>query len=263
VPKEVKDSIPPLYDEHEEIVSEKGKKVKRRGIFLLPNLFTTASLFSGFFAIISSIDSNFILAGMAIFAAQIFDGLDGRVARLTNAESPFGAQYDSLCDVISFGIAPAVMVFLWGFEELGRVGWVISFLYLAATALRLARFNVEIESSDDKYFSGLPSPVAAALVVYFIWTLSASGIQNELVSFPLAILTATLTGAVTLLMIVNIPYYSFKDINLRNRVPFFVILFAVFIIALISIDPPIVLVSCAFAYVISGPIFYLFKTLRK
>ena len=263
MPKEVKDSIPPLYDEHEEIVSEKGKKVKRRGIFLLPNLFTTASLFSGFFAIIASIESNFILAGMAIFAAQIFDGLDGRVARLTNAESPFGAQYDSLCDVISFGIAPAVMVFLWGFEELGRIGWVISFLYLAATALRLARFNVEIESSDDKYFSGLPSPVAAALVVYFIWTLSASGIQNELVSFPLAILTATLTGTVTLLMIVNIPYYSFKEIDMKKRVPFFSMLFVVFVFALISIDPPIVLATCAFTYILSGPTIWIIKLLKK
>jgi CDP-diacylglycerol--serine O-phosphatidyltransferase len=263
VPKELKDSIPPLYDEHEEIVSEEGKKVKRRGIFLLPNLFTTASLFSGFFAIIASIEGQFIFAGIAIFAAQIFDGLDGRVARLTNAESPFGAQYDSLCDVISFGIAPAIMVFLWGFEELGRVGWVISFLYLAATALRLARFNVEIELSDSKYFSGLPSPVAAAFLVYFVWALSAAGIQEDMVSFPLAILTAFLTTLVTLLMVVNVPYYSFKDINLRNRVPFFAILFAVFVIALISIDPPIVLVICAFAYVVSGPIIYLFKALRK
>ncbi|MDG2061298.1 MAG: CDP-diacylglycerol--serine O-phosphatidyltransferase [SAR86 cluster bacterium] len=261
--KETKDSIPPLYDEHEEIVSEAGKRVKRKGIFLLPNLFTTASLFSGFFAIIASIESNFILAGMAIFAAQIFDGLDGRVARLTNAESPFGAQYDSLCDVISFGIAPAIMVFLWGLEELGRVGWVISFLYLAATALRLARFNVEIELTDSKFFSGLPSPVAAAFIVYFVWTLSASGIQQETVSFSLAILTASLTGLVTMLMVVNVPYYSFKDINLRNRVPFFAILFAVFIIALISIDPPIVLVVCASTYVISGPIIYLLKAIRN
>ena len=140
-----------LFDEHEEIVSEDGKEVKRKGIFLLPNLLTTASLFSGFFSIISAIDGNFISAGMAIFAAQMLDGLDGRVARLTNSQSAFGAQYDSLCDVISFGLAPAIIIFLWGLDSIGQTGWVFSFLYVAAAALRLARFNTYL-GSEDTFF---------------------------------------------------------------------------------------------------------------
>ncbi|MAV22617.1 MAG: CDP-diacylglycerol--serine O-phosphatidyltransferase, partial [Gammaproteobacteria bacterium] len=130
-----------LFDDHEEVVSEDGKKVTRKGIYLLPNLLTTASLFSGFFSIVSAINGNFIASGMALFAAQMLDGLDGRVARLTNSQSLFGAQYDSLCDVISFGLAPAIIVFLWGLDSLGQTGWVFSFFYVAAAALRLARFN--------------------------------------------------------------------------------------------------------------------------
>ena len=166
-----------LFDEHEEVVSEDGKEVKRRGIFLLPNLLTTAALFSGFFSIISAIDGNFVSAGMAIFAAQMLDGLDGRVARLTNSQSAFGAQYDSLCDVISFGLAPAIIVFLWGLDSLGQTGWVFSFFYVAAAALRLARFNTYI-GSEDSYFKGLPSPVASGMVVYYVWAMSSYGIHG-------------------------------------------------------------------------------------
>ena len=189
-----------LFDDHEEVVSEDGKKVTRKGIYLLPNLLTTASLFSGFFSIAS---------GMALFAAQMLDGLDGRVARLTNSQSLFGAQYDSLCDVISFGLAPAIIVFLWGLDSIGQTGWVFSFFYVAAAALRLARFNTFI-GSEDTYFKGLPSPVASATVVYFVWAMSSFGIQGEEVGRILAIFTALLTGFVSLLMVVNIPYYSFK-----------------------------------------------------
>ena len=251
-----------LFDDHEEVVSEDGKKVTRKGIYLLPNLLTTASLFSGFFSIVSAINGNFIASGMALFAAQMLDGLDGRVARLTNSQSLFGAQYDSLCDVISFGLAPAIIVFLWGLDSIGQTGWVFSFFYVAAAALRLARFNTFI-GSEDTYFKGLPSPVASATVVYFIWAMSSFGIQGEEVGRILAIFTAILTGFVSLLMVVNIPYYSFKEIELKKRVPFFSMLFVVFIFVLISIDPPIVLALCAFAYVISGPIIWAVKTLRK
>jgi CDP-diacylglycerol--serine O-phosphatidyltransferase len=251
-----------LFDDHEEVVSEDGKKVTRRGIYLLPNLLTTASLFSGFFSIVSAIDGNFIASGMALFAAQMLDGLDGRVARLTNSQSLFGAQYDSLCDVISFGLAPAIIVFLWGLDSMGQTGWVFSFFYVAAAALRLARFNTFI-GSEDTYFKGLPSPVASGMVVYFVWAMSSYGIQGEEVGSLLAILTATLTGCVSLLMVVNVPYYSFKEIELKKRVPFFSMLFVVFIFALISIDPPIVLVTCAFVYVLSGPIIWAVKALRK
>jgi CDP-diacylglycerol--serine O-phosphatidyltransferase len=251
-----------LFDDHEEVVSEDGKKVTRKGIYLLPNLLTTASLFSGFFSIVSAINGNFIASGMALFAAQMLDGLDGRVARLTNSESLFGAQYDSLCDVISFGLAPAIIVFLWGLDSLGQTGWVFSFFYVAAAALRLARFNTYI-GSEDTYFKGLPSPIASAMVVYFVWAMSSYGVQGEEVSSILAIFTAILTGCVSLLMVVNIPYYSFKEIELKKRVPFFSMLFVVFIFALISIDPPIVLALCAFVYVVSGPVIWTVKALRK
>ena len=251
-----------LFDDHEEVVSEDGKKVTRKGIYLLPNLLTTASLFSGFFSIVSAINGNFIASGMALFAAQMLDGLDGRVARLTNSQSIFGAQYDSLCDVISFGLAPAIIVFLWGLDSLGQTGWVFSFFYVAAAALRLARFNTYI-GSEDTYFKGLPSPVASAMVVYFVWAMSSYGVQGEEVGSILAIFTAILTGCVSLLMVVNIPYYSFKEIELKKRVPFFSMLFVVFIFALISIDPPIVLALCAFVYVVSGPVIWAVKALRK
>ena len=251
-----------LFDDHEEVVSEDGKKVTRKGIYLLPNLLTTASLFSGFFSIVSAINGNFIASGMALFAAQMLDGLDGRVARLTNSQSLFGAQYDSLCDVISFGLAPAIIVFLWGLDSLGQTGWVFSFFYVAAAALRLARFNTYI-GSEDTYFKGLPSPVASAMVVYFVWAMSSYGVQGEEVGSILAIFTAILTGCVSLLMVVNIPYYSFKEIELKKRVPFFSMLFVVFIFALISIDPPIVLALCAFVYVVSGPVIWAVKALRK
>ena len=251
-----------LFDDHEEVVSEDGKKVTRRGIYLLPNLLTTASLFSGFFSIVSAINGNFIASGMALFAAQMLDGVDGRVARLTNSQSLFGAQYDSLCDVISFGLAPAIIVFLWGLDSLGQTGWVFSFFYVAAAALRLARFNTNI-GSEDSYFKGLPSPVASGMVVYYVWAMSSYGIQGGEVGNFLAIFTAILTGCVSLLMVVNVPYYSFKEIELKKRVPFFSMLFVVFIFALISIDPPIVLVTCAFVYVLSGPIIWAVKALRK
>ena len=192
MPEEPQENLD-LFDDHEEeIVSEDGKKVTRKGIFLLPNLLTTASLFSGFFSIISAINGNFIASGMALFAAQMLDGLDGRVARLTNSQSLFGAQYDSLCDVISFGLAPAIIVFLWGLDSIGQTGWVFSFLYVAAAALRLARFNTYI-GSEDTYFKGLPSPVASGMIVYFVWAMSSLGIQGEEVSRILAIFTAFLS----------------------------------------------------------------------
>ena len=241
-----------LFDDHEEVVSEDGKKVTRRGIYLLPNLLTTASLFSGFFSIVSAINGNFIASGMALFAAQMLDGLDGRVARLTNSQSLFGAQYDSLCDVISFGLAPAIIVFLWGLDSLGQTGWVFSFFYVAAAALRLARFNTYI-GSEDSYFKGLPSPVASGMVVYYVWAMSSYGIQGDEVGNFLAIFTAILTGCVSLLMVVNVPYYSFKEIELKKRVPFFSMLFVVFIFALISIDPPIVLVILCICLCIVWP----------
>ena len=251
-----------LYDEHEEVVSEGGKKVRRRGIYLLPNLLTTAALFAGFFSIISSIEGNFIFAGAAVFVAQMFDGLDGRVARLAKAESNFGAQYDSLCDVISFGLAPSICIFLWGLSSLGQAGWVFSFLFVAAAALRLARFNANI-GTEDKFFKGLPSPVAAAVIAYYVWTMSSLGLEGDSLNYLLTVISAILTGLVSILMVINVPYYSFKEIDMKRRVPFFSILMVVFIFALISLDPPLVLLSWALLYLISGPIIWIVKTLRN
>ena len=251
-----------LYDEHEEVVSVDGKKVRRKGIFLLPNLLTSASLFSGFYSIISAIQGDFISAGMAIFAAQVFDGLDGRIARLAKAESKFGAQYDSLCDVISFGLAPSISVFLWGLQSLGQAGWIFSFLFVAAAALRLARFNTNL-GSESKFFKGLPSPVAGAAVAYYVWTLSSLGIQEGMVDFQLALFSGCFVSLVSILMVINLPYYSFKDISLKKRVPFFAILIAVSIFALISIDPPLILLICAVTYILSGLVVWVIKGLKK
>lgn len=251
-----------LFEEVEEVVSRDGKKVKRKGIFLLPNLLTTTSLFFGFFSIISSIQADFVSAGMAIFAAAIFDGLDGRVARLAKAESIFGEQYDSICDVISFGLAPAIAVFLWGLEDLGRAGWIFAFLYVAAAALRLARFNANI-GSESTFFRGLPSPAAAGTIGFFVWAMASSGVQENLVSDMLSVLTALLTGVVAILMVANIPYYSFKEIDKKRRVPFIVLLGVVFFLGLLALDPPIVLVICSSIYTLSGPIIWAVKRLRN
>ena len=251
-----------LFDEVEEVVSRDGKKVKRRGIFLLPNLLTTTSLFFGFFSIVSSIQGDFISAGMAIFAAGVFDGLDGRVARLANAQSAFGEQYDSICDVISFGLAPAIAVFLWGLEDLGRAGWIFSFLFVAAAALRLARFNANI-GTEEKFFRGLPSPAAAGTIGFFVWAMASSGIQEGLVSDMLSILTALLTGVVAILMVINFPYYSFKEIENKRRVPFIVLLGVIFFLALVALDPPLVLVISTSIYTLSGPVIWALKRLRN
>ena len=188
--------------------------------------------------------------------------MDGRVARLAKAESQFGAQYDSICDVISFGLAPAICIFLWGLNSLGQAGWVFSFLFLAAAALRLARFNTNI-GSEDKFFKGLPSPVAAGLIAYYVWYLSSLGLQGENVIPTLAVISASVTGIVAILMVINVPYYSFKEIEMKRRVPFFSILMVVFLFSLISLDPPLVLLTCAFLYILSGPIIWIVKTLRK
>ena len=184
------------------------------------------------------------------------------MARLAKAESQFGAHYDSLCDVISFGVAPAICIFLWGLNSLGQTGWVFSFLFIAAAALRLARFNTNI-GSEDKFFKGLPSPVAAGLIAYYVWYLSSLGIEGESVGATMAVISACLTGLVAIFMVINVPYYSFKEIEMKRRVPFFSILMVVFIFALVSLDPPLVLLSCALLYVLSGPVIWLVKALRK
>lgn len=237
----------------EEVVEEKeinGKKEKHRGIYLLPNLFTTGALFSGFYAIVAGMNGDFSAAAIAIFVAMILDGLDGRVARMTGTESEFGAEYDSLADMVSFGVAPALVAFSWMLQDLGHIGWIAAFVYVAGAALRLARFNVHVGSADKKWFTGLPSPSAAAIVGALVWVLH----DMDMEMLWARILVAMVIAAIGLLMVSNVRYYSFKDIDLKNRVPFMVLLALVLVLAIIAIDPATMLLLLFVGYGASGPV---------
>jgi CDP-diacylglycerol--serine O-phosphatidyltransferase len=237
----------------EEVVEEKeinGKKEKHRGIYLLPNLFTTGALFSGFYAIVAGMNGDFSAAAIAIFVAMILDGLDGRVARMTGTESEFGAEYDSLADMVSFGVAPALVAFSWMLQDLGHIGWIAAFVYVAGAALRLARFNVHVGSADKKWFTGLPSPSAAAIVGALVWVLH----DMDMEMLWAQILVAMVIAAIGLLMVSNVRYYSFKDIDLKNRVPFMVLLALVLVLAIIAIDPATMLLLLFVGYGASGPV---------
>jgi CDP-diacylglycerol--serine O-phosphatidyltransferase len=250
-------------DEHEEEVSVNGKTERRRGIYLLPNLFTTAALFSGFYAIISGVNGNFESASIAIFVSMIFDGLDGRVARLTNTQSKFGEQYDSLADMVSFGAAPALVMFSWALSGLGKFGWACSFIYLACAALRLARFNAMIDTADKNFFTGLASPAAASVVAGLVWVGHELGWSGELMPVVLSYVVGTVTAFVGLLMIANIRYNSFKGIDLRGRVPFVVLLIVVLVFALVTVDPARVLLATAVIYASSGPVQFILGKLKS
>lgn len=237
----------------EEVVEEQevnGKKERHRGIYLLPNLFTTGALFSGFYAIVAGMNGDFSAAAIAIFVAMILDGLDGRVARMTGTESEFGAEYDSLADMVSFGVAPALVAFSWMLQDLGQIGWIAAFVYVAGAALRLARFNVHVGSADKKWFTGLPSPSAAAIVGALVWVLH----DMDMEMLWAQILVAMVIAAVGLLMVSNVRYYSFKDIDLKNRVPFMVLLALVLVLAIIAIDPATMLLLLFVGYGASGPV---------
>src|SRR5260221_319915 len=210
-------------------------EIRRRGIYLLPNLFTTAALFAGFYSIVMAMNQRFDNAAVAIFIAMILDTLDGRVARLTHTQSAFGAEYDSLSDMVCFGAAPALVIYEWALKDLGRVGWIAAFVYCAGAALRLARFNTNIAVIDKRFFQGLPSPAAAALVAGFLWLASDNKIPVDDYGPPLVAGFLTLYPGLT--MVSNVPFYSFKDINLRRSVPFTVILLIVLGFILISTDP--------------------------
>lgn len=230
---------------------EPGGEIKqRRGIYLLPNLFTTGCLFSGFYAIVAAINGRFEAAAVAVFVAMIFDGLDGRVARLTNTQSAFGAQYDSLADMVSFGLAPALVVYQWSLVGLGKVGWLVAFVYAAGAALRLARFNTQVGVADKRYFQGLASPAAAAVVVGLVWL----GFDYEWAGKGQRAAAFAVTLVAGLLMVSNIRYRSFKDIDLKGKVPFVAILLMVLVFVSVSVDPPIVLFGTFLAYAISGPV---------
>lgn len=224
-------------------------RLRRRGIYLLPNLFTTAALFAGFYAVVQAMNGNFEYSAIAIFIAMVLDGLDGRVARLTGTQSEFGAEYDSMSDMVSFGVAPALIAYEWALKEMGQWGWIVAFIYCACAALRLARFNTNIAVVDKRFFQGLPSPAAAALIAGLVWVTINFQVQGNDISWLACIVT--LFAALT--MVSNIPYYSGKEINLRRRVPFFTILLLVlFFFVLIPSHPPLVLFCLFVVYGLSG-----------
>lgn len=243
-----------LVDEHEEEVSENGRTVRRRGVYLLPNLFTTGALFAGFYAVIAAMRGNFEAAAIAIFFALVFDGLDGRIARLTNTSSKFGAEYDSLSDMVSFGVAPALVMFSWALGGLGKFGWSAAFIYVACAALRLARFNTQIDDTDKNYFTGLASPAAACIIASTVWVCHDLGLVGENLPRELAIVVGILTATVGVLMVANFPYYSFKGVDFRGRVPFVAILMVVLVFGLVTVDPPSIFLVTFLAYAASGPL---------
>lgn len=235
-----------------EVVEEElveGAPVRRKGIYLLPNALTTASLFSGFYAIVSAANGIFDNAAIAIFVSMILDGLDGRVARMTNTQSKFGEEYDSLADMVAFGVAPGLVAFFWSLNGLGKVGWAVTFIYVAGAALRLARFNTQIGSVDKKFFVGLASPAAAACVAGLVWCFH----QFE-PSTWLTLLTIVVVAGTGVMMVSNILYRSFKDLDMRGRVPFAAILLVVLIFVVIALDPATVLFSGFLLYALSGPV---------
>ncbi|MFT6102618.1 MAG: CDP-diacylglycerol--serine O-phosphatidyltransferase [Candidatus Endobugula sp.] len=249
--KQARESFPiidDLIDEHIEEVSEGGKKVRHKGIYLLPNLFTTGALFSGFYAIVVSMSGQFEAAAIAVFAAMILDGLDGRVARLTNTTSSFGLQYDSLADMVSFGVAPAIVVLNWGLLSLDKLAWAASFTYVACVALRLARFNTQTEFTDKRFFIGLASPAAAAIVAAVVWVW-----HDSVINPVFAKVMASGMIFLGLLMVSNFKYNSFKGVDLKGRVPFAVLLLVIFVFALIASNPPMVLLLIVLTYGLSGP----------
>ena len=238
---------------------QEKRSTRRRGIYLLPNLFTTGALFSGFYAITSAMGGRFETAVIAIFVAMILDGLDGRVARLTNTQSEFGAQYDSLSDMISFGAAPALVMYLWAFSSMGRLGLFAAFVHTAGGALRLARFNTQLTTADKNYFQGLPSPAAAAILAGFIWICLEYDYDIELFKY----FALGLTISTGLLMVSNFRYSSFKNIDLKGKVPFFVAIAAMLGIAFVMAQPQTMLFLLFLGYAISGPAFTLIMRRRR
>ena len=247
-------------------MTEEKKRSRSRGIYLLPNLFTTGAMFCGFYAIVAGMNGKFELASIAVFIAMILDGLDGRVARMTNTQTEFGAEYDSLSDLISFGLAPALVMYQWALVHMqlegpawGKTGWLAAFIYVACAALRLARFNTQIGKVDKRYFVGLPSPAAAAIMIGMVWMFHDLDVQGKDMQI-LAVLMSLFAG---LLMVSNISFYSFKDFDPKNKVPFLAVLLIVLVFALTTIDPPKVLFSVFMAYSLSGPVIWIIRRYRK
>jgi len=242
--------------------------IRTRGIYLLPNLFTSAALFSGFFAIVQAMNSHFELAAIAIFIAMVLDGLDGRVARMTNTQSAFGAEYDSLSDMVSFGVAPALIMYVWALKPLGKLGWIAAFVYCACAALRLARFNTKLDDpfQDKRYFQGLPSPAAAALLAGFVWVSYEYGVSGREIFFGVIQMKWLAFGFTIFAagsMVSDLKFYSGKDINLKESVPFLTIVAVVAAFVLISYSPPEVLFIVVLFYALSGYYMWAKSLLKK
>ena len=230
-------------------------KNRRKGIYILPNLFTLAALFGGFYAVVMAMNERFDLAAIGVFCAMVLDSLDGRVARLTNTQSAFGEQMDSLSDMVSFGAAPALIAYEWSLRGIGRWGWIAAFVYCSCAALRLARFNVNTGVVDKRYFQGLPSPAAAALVAGFIFIADDMGLKGTALAWPM--FAVCLYAGLT--MVTNVPFYSFKDVQMKKSVPFVVIVLIALGIAVINIDPPSVLFLMFVIYGVSGYFVYAWR----
>ncbi len=226
------------------------EKESHSGIYLLPNLLTTSSLFAAFYSMVSSMKGQYEAAVVAIFVGLVADGLDGRIARLTNTQSEFGAEYDSLSDMVTFGVAPALLLYSWGLHQLGKFGWLIAFLYTAAVALRLARFNTQVETADKRYFQGLACPIAAAVVSAFVWLC----LQNQWEHVLFSILAASLAVVTAILMVSNVRYNSFKEIDFKGKVPFLYVLLVVILFVAIAANPSVVLFLSSTIYALSGPL---------
>ena len=235
---------------------------RRKGIFILPNAITLAALFAGFYAIVMAMNGRFEGAVIGVFCAAVLDGLDGRVARMTHSQSAFGEQMDSLCDMVSFGAAPALIVYEWALKDLGKAGWIPAFVYIAGAALRLARFNTNIAIVDKRFFQGLPSPAAAALVMGLIWVMDDAGYRAVTQIDWLAWTAFGVALYAGLSMVTNAPFYSFKVVGGRRSVPFIVIVAIALGIAVISIHPPVVLFGIFCAYGVSGYVVYGWRRMK-
>lgn len=248
-------------DEHEfEVIEVDAARqgVRHKGVYLLPNLITTGAMFAGFYAIVAAMNGHFESAAIAIIVAGILDGLDGSVARMTNTQSKFGAEYDSLSDCVAFGVAPGLVAYAWALTDLGKLGWAAAFIYVACAALRLARFNVQVETSDKRYFTGLPSPSGAGLVATMVWLGAAKGIDGHDVAY----LVAFVTAAAGLLMVSSVRYQSFKEYHI-GRVPVRALLGVIIAFAIIVLDPPLVLLAVGVIYAGSGVVLDLVRRYRQ
>ncbi len=253
--------VPPSTRDAPAAAGEVPRK-RRRGIYILPNLFTLAALFGGFYAIVMAMNGRFENAVIGVFCAMVLDSLDGRVARMTNTQSAFGEQMDSLSDMVSFGAAPALIVYEWALRGMGKLGWVVAFVYCASAALRLARFNTNIAVIDKRYFQGLPSPAAAALVTGFIWVLDDAGYKGVSQIGWLAWTSMAVTLYAGLTMVTNVPFYSFKDFGRKRSVPFIVIVLVALVIAAVNLHPPLVIFGMFCLYGISGYAVYVWRKMK-